>query len=72
MYELWYGYVTPKFGENAKLCYIDTDSFIAHVKKNICENIEKDVATIFDTSNFELDRRFSEGKNRKSNWINER
>ena len=35
MYGLWYGYVTPKFGENAKLYYIDTDSFIAHVKKYI-------------------------------------
>ena len=28
MYEFWYDYVKPKYGENAKLCYIDTDSFI--------------------------------------------
>ena len=28
MYEFWYDYVKPKFSEKAKLCYIDTNSFI--------------------------------------------
>ena len=28
LYEFWYDYVKPKYGENAKLCYINTDSFI--------------------------------------------
>ena len=28
LYESWYDYVKPKYGENAKLCYINTDSFI--------------------------------------------
>ena len=32
MYEFWFDYVKPKYGENAKLCYMDTDSFIIHVK----------------------------------------
>ena len=27
MYEFWYGYVKPKHGEKAKLCYIDTGIF---------------------------------------------
>ena len=27
MYEFWYDYVQPKYGENAKLCYmVDTHS----------------------------------------------
>ena len=34
MYEFWYDYVKPKYGENAKLCYIDKDSFIVHMKIN--------------------------------------
>ena len=32
MHEFWYGYVKPKYGENPKLSYMDTDSFIVHVK----------------------------------------
>ena len=28
LYEFWYDYVKPKYGENAKLCYVNTDSFI--------------------------------------------
>ena len=28
MYEFWYDYVKPKHGEKAKLCYMDTYSFI--------------------------------------------
>ena len=33
MYEFWYDYVKPKYGENAKLGYRDTDSFIIHVNR---------------------------------------
>ena len=35
MYEFWYDYVKPKYRENAKLCYMDTDSFIVHLKEMI-------------------------------------
>ena len=47
-------------------------SFITHVKKeDIYKDIAEDVETRFDTSNYEIDRRFSMGKNKKSGWINE-
>ena len=32
MYEFWYDYVKPKYDENANICYMDTDSFIAQIK----------------------------------------
>ena len=32
MYEFWYDYIKPKYQNNAKLCYIDTDSFIINIK----------------------------------------
>ena len=34
-YEFWHDFVKPKYGENAKICYMDTDSFIVHVKKTV-------------------------------------
>ena len=66
MYEFWYDYVKPKYGENAKLCYMDTDSFIVHVKaEHIHKDIAEDIETWFDTSNLELDRPLPKGKNKK-------
>ena len=32
MCEFWYGYVKPNYGQNTKLCYIDTEIFIVYVK----------------------------------------
>ena len=40
MYEFWYDYVKLKYGENTKLCHIDTHSFIVHVKT---DDINKDL-----------------------------
>ena len=34
MYESWYDYLKSKYGENAKLCFMDTQSFVVHVKIN--------------------------------------
>ena len=66
MYEFWYDYVKPKYGENAEICYMDTGSFNVHVKTDdIYKDIAEDVETRFDTSNFELDRPLPKGKNRK-------
>ena len=33
MHELWYDYVKPKYGGNAILCDLNTNSFIVHAKK---------------------------------------
>ena len=66
MYEFWYDYTKPKHGEKAKLCYMDTDSFIAHIKTNdIYKDIAEDVETKFDTSNYELDRPLPKRENKK-------
>ena len=32
MHEFWYDFIKSKYGFNAKLCYMDTDSFIINVK----------------------------------------
>ena len=32
MYEFCYDYMKPKYGNNIKLCYMDTDSFIMNIK----------------------------------------
>ena len=66
MFELWYDYIKPEYGDNVKLCYIDTNSFIMHIKtediyKGIADGIEKR----FDTSNYESDRPLPTGKNKK-------
>ena len=66
MYEFWYDYMKPKYGDNVKLCYIDTDSFIMHVKtEDFYKDIADDAEKRFDTSNYEVDRPLPTGKNKK-------
>ena len=64
MYEFQYDYVKPKYGEKVKLCYMDTENFIVYIKTDDpYKNIARDVETIFDNSNYELDRPLPKGKN---------
>ena len=54
MYEFWYHYIKPKYGDRAKLCYTDSDSFIIHIiTEDFYEDISHDVKIWFDTSNFD-------------------
>ena len=63
MYEF---YMKPKYGNDIKLCYMDTDSFIMNIKTNdFYEDIANDVENRFDTSNYEVNRPLTMGKNKK-------
>ena len=64
--ELWYDYMKPKYGDNVKLCYMDTDSFIMHIKtEDFYIDIAKDVEKRFDISNYEVNRPLPIRKNEK-------
>ena len=68
MYEFWYDYLLPMYGENIKLCYIDTDSFIIYVKTDdFYKDISNDIDKWFDTSNYskDIDRTLEKDKNKK-------
>ena len=59
-YIIWYDYIKTKYGENAKLCYMDTNSLIFHVETDtIYKDIAEDIEKRLDTSNFEIDRSFA-------------
>ena len=71
MYEFWYNYIKPKYDKKAKLCYMDTDSFIVYLKTDV---IYKDIETRFDTWNYEvacnsIPTPLAKGKNKKVNGL---
>ena len=56
----------PKYGNDVKLSYMDTDSFIMNIKTNdFYEDITNDVENRFDTSNYEVNRPLPMGKNKR-------
>ena len=66
MYEFWYDYMTPKYDNNVKLYYMDTNSFIMNIKTNdFYKDFANDVDNRFDTSNYEVNRPLPIGKNKK-------
>ena len=53
MYEFWYDYMKSKYNDNVKLCYMDTDRFVMHIKTNdFYKDIANDVECKLDTSNY--------------------
>ena len=66
MYEFWYDYLKPKYNDKAKMCYINTDSFIVHIKtEDIYNDISEDIETRFDTSNHNVNRLLPMRKSKK-------
>ena len=66
MYEFWYDYMKPKYANNVKLCYMDTDSFIINIKTNdFYKDVSNDIENRFDTLNYEVNRPLPTGKNQK-------
>ena len=68
MYEFWYEYTKPKYKEKAKLCYMDTDSFVINIfTEDFFEDINNDIERWFDTSNYDKNdkRPFKTGINKK-------
>ena len=56
----------PKYDNDVKLCYMDTDSFVMNIKtEDFYKDIANDVEKRFYTSNYEVDRPLPTGKNNK-------
>lgn len=58
MYEYYYNFLKPKYGENIQIAYTDTDSFVLHVKtddfyEDMKQNLER-----YDTSDYPLNNQF--------------
>ena len=67
MYEFHYHFMVPKYGDRLKLCYMDTDSLVYHIKtEDFFTDIADDVQTRFDTSGFIPDRPLLVGLNKRS------
>ena len=66
MYEFWYDYMRPEYNNDVKLCCMDTDSLLVHIKTNdFYKDISDDVDNRFGTSNYEVKRPLPIGKNKK-------
>ena len=67
MYEFHYDYMVPKYGlEKLKLCYMDTDSLVYHIKtEDFYTDIADNVPARFDTSGYCPNRPLPIGLNKK-------
>ena len=66
MYDYWYNEMKPKYEDRIRLCYMDTDSFIMHIKaEDFYKDIANDVEKKYDTSNYTVERPLPMGKKKK-------
>ena len=71
MSEYRYVFSKPKYGDNVKLCYVDTNCFKDHVKfKDIY--VEENADERFNTLNYEVKIKNTHKKKQKSNDTDER
>ena len=67
MYEFHYDYMVPKCGDRLKLCYMDTDSLVYHIRtEDFYADITDDIPARFDTSGYIPDRPLPVGLNKRS------
>ncbi|XP_021342706.1 uncharacterized protein LOC110443060 [Mizuhopecten yessoensis] len=65
MYEFYYKYLKPRYGDGIKLLMTDTDSLLYHVQ---CPDVYDDMYRdrhLFDLSNYPIDHRCHDTKNKK-------
>ena len=68
MYEFWYDHIKPKYGDKARLCYMDKDRFVMDIKtEDFFKDINSGVDKWFDTSAYDKNdnRPLEIGKNKK-------
>ena len=54
MYEFWYDYIKPLYGNKVKFCYLNTDSYIMVINSDdIYVDLHNDIRKWFDTRNFD-------------------
>ena len=69
IYKFWYNYIKPEYGDKARLCYMDTDSFVIYIKsEDFYKDIHNDVKRWFDTCNYHKkdERPLPIGENKKA------
>ena len=66
MYEFHYDYMIPKYGDRLKLCYMDMDSLVYHIKtEDFYADITDNVPARFDASGYCPNRPLPVGLNKK-------
>ena len=54
MSEFWYDFIKPKHQDKEKICFMDTDSLVIHIKaEDFYEDIANDIEKWFDSSNYD-------------------
>ena len=72
MNEFWYDYNKPKYKEKARLCYMDTDSFVINIfTEDFFEDTNNDVERWFHTTNYDENdkRQLPMGITKKVIWM---